>query len=70
MATTDSRADPRQIVADLAEQSRWPIDDVASIYEREFAELEATARVTSFLHIFAVRNVRAILQGGRDSTRP
>jgi len=58
----DKEPDQKRIVAFLAEESRLPIDDVATLYEHERAELAVAARVTSFLHIFAIRNVQEILR--------
>jgi hypothetical protein len=49
------------IVASLAAQFEAPVDDVASLYQSEWAELAAEARVTQYLHIFALRHVRDIL---------
>jgi len=70
MSVHDKEPDQRRIVAFLAEESRWPIDDVATLYEHERAELAVAARVTSFLDIFAIRNVQAILRKrNQESTR-
>ena len=46
----------------LARESDLPIDDLARIYSGELAKLKAGARVSTFLPIFAVRNVRKILR--------
>jgi len=35
---------------------------VQELYEREFADLEATATVRGFLSVLASRNVRAVLR--------
>jgi hypothetical protein len=79
-----SPRDQAQIVAFLASESRQPVADVAKVYEQECAVLVSRARITNFLHIFAIRNVQEILRtqaladGGaegyptdrRGSTRP
>ncbi len=62
MAMQVGTADRGRIVAHLADQAQRPIAEIALLYEQELAELAATARVTSYLHIFAVRNVQASLQ--------
>ena len=49
------------IVAALAAQFEAPVDDVASLYQSQWDELAAEARVTQYLHIFALRHVRDIL---------
>lgn len=54
--------DKKQIVALLAEESDTPIDDVATLYERERTKLAQGARNTTFLHIFAIRNVQEALR--------
>ena len=46
----------------LAEESQVPVNEVARLYEDARAELEAGARVRSFLGIFALRKVRNTLR--------
>ena len=70
MSVQDKEPDPKRIVASLAEESRLPIDEVATLYEHERAELAVAARVTSFLHIFAIRNVQEILRKRTLETNP
>ncbi len=70
MPVLDKVPDQRRIVATLAEESRWPIDDVATLYEHERAELAVAAHVTSFLDIFAIRNVQAILRKRNHENTP
>ena len=52
----------RRIVASLAEDSDVPIADVATLFERERAELAVGASITTFLNIFAIRHVQEILR--------
>jgi hypothetical protein len=54
--------DQKRIVALLAAESQMSIDDMAALYERERAELALGARNTTFLHIFATRNVQEVLR--------
>jgi hypothetical protein len=65
----DKQPDQDRIVASLAAQCHVPVSDVASLYQHERDELASGAKVTRFLHIFAIRNVLAILRkqghGGR-----
>ena len=46
----------------LAAESQVPVNEVAQLYEDARAELEAGARVRSFLDIFALRKVRNTLR--------
>lgn len=54
--------DRQRTVAVLAEEFHAPVDAVAALYERERADLARSARVTIFLHIFAVRKVEDALR--------
>ena len=54
--------DQTRIVALLAKESQQPLADVAALYESERAKLALAAHITKFLHIFAIRNVQAILR--------
>ncbi len=60
-AHQEKQPDQKRIVALLAEESQVPLADVARIYEHERAQLAIGARMTKFLHIFAIRNVQKIL---------
>lgn len=60
-ATADKQLDQTRIVAFLAKESQQPVADIAKLYEHERAELALDAHITKFLHIFAIRNVQAIL---------
>ncbi len=61
-APAGNQTDQTRIVAFLAEESQQPVADVAKLYEHERAALALGARVTNFLHIFAIRNVQKILR--------
>jgi len=61
-APQEKQPDEQRIVALLAEESQVPVADVAKLYEQEHAALAIGARITKFLHIFAIRNVREILR--------
>jgi hypothetical protein len=58
----ENQPDQTRIVAQLAVASQLPVDDVARIYEQERAQLATGAHITTFLHIFAMRNVQEILR--------
>jgi hypothetical protein len=51
----------QRVIKSLAEESQVPVNEVARLYEDARAELEAGARIRSFIGIFALRNVRKIL---------
>lgn len=61
-APHEKQPDQKRIVALLAEESHVPVDDVATLYEHERAELAVDAHITKFLHVFAIRNVQEILR--------
>lgn len=65
MPAPHKNPDHKQIVASLAAEFNAPIDEVATLYEREQAELSAGAKVTTFLHVFATRHVQEILRQRR-----
>lgn len=53
----------------LALESKVSVDEVARLYEDERAQLEAGALITSFLPIFAIRNVRETLRRRSSGTQ-
>lgn len=61
-APHEKQPDQDRIVASLASECHLPIGDMATLYEHEWAELALGAHITTFLHVFATRNVRAILR--------
>lgn len=69
-APHDKPPDQKRIVAFLADESHMPIDELATLYEHERAELALGARITKFLHIFAIRNVQQILRVRRHNQLP
>lgn len=68
-APQSRQADQTRIIESLARESEFPIDEVAHLYEEELAELGMGARITSFLPIFASRNVRETLRKRSSATR-
>lgn len=56
------------IVETLARKTGREAAHVKELYEREFARLEATAKVRSFLSPLAYRNVRTALSNTRNNT--
>ena len=69
MRALQMHPNPEVIVASLAAQFEAPIDDVASLYESEWADLAADAQVTNYLHIFVVRHVQDILRKRTSGNR-
>ena len=67
-APHEKQPDEKRIVATLAAECHVPINEVAILYEHERAELALGARVTKFLHIFAIRNVLEILRARVPAT--
>ena len=60
--TRESNGADRKLFESLARQADVSIDEVARLYVREKAELEARARVKAFLTVLAIRNVHRMLQ--------
>lgn len=60
----EPQLDRKQIEV-LARDSQLPVDEVVTLYEHELAELGQGARVTTYLHLFAIRNVQEILRRRR-----
>jgi Protein of unknown function (DUF3562) len=50
------------IIEALARETGTEPAKVQELYEREYADLEATATVRGFLSVLASRNVRAVLR--------
>jgi hypothetical protein len=64
----DKPADQERIIELLARDSGVPIDEIARLYAKEWAGLEASARIKRFLTVFAIRNVRGLLRQRRITT--
>ena len=58
----DSKSHQQRAIEFLARESQVPIDEVARLYEKEWAELGDGARITGFLAIRTARNVRETLR--------
>ena len=69
-AAQSRKADQTRIIESLARESEFPVDEVTHLYEDELAELGVGARITSFLPIFALRNVREALRKRRAAAHP
>ena len=57
-----SKGSHQRAIEFLAQESQVPMNEVAQLYEDERAELEVGARITGFLTLFAIRNVREMLR--------
>ena len=49
----------------LAAEFHLPVIEVRKAYDRQLARLRVAARVPQFVVLFALRNTRQALQGGR-----
>lgn len=54
----NDRAAPHEALDNLAKEMNLPFADVMNAYETTMAELAAKAKIDTFLHIFAMRNLR------------
>ena len=68
VAKYDTQSPQYPAVEFLAKELHMPVDDVASLYGKELAKLTIGARVTAFLSIFAIRNVRRGLHARKTGT--
>jgi uncharacterized protein DUF3562 len=60
----------QRAIESLAEESQVPVNEIARLYEDARAELEAGARIRSFIGIFALRKVRkTLLERSRGKAR-
>jgi hypothetical protein len=66
VTSTARQLDPAAALTQLAQRSKLPIDDVVRLYELERQKLASDARVTTFLHVFAIRKVQEILSERHD----
>ena len=71
-APNSMQPDQNRIVAFLDDEAHLPVSDVKELYEHERAELAVGAHITTFLPIFAIRNVQEILRrrGLIDQPKP
>lgn len=60
-AQRSNESQRRRICEFLARESRAPIEEVARLYESESARLTLEARMTDYLAIITLRNVRKML---------
>jgi hypothetical protein len=61
----DQEAASNNTIESLAREMNWPVAEVKSIYEGEFARLREGARVHDYLILFASRRTRSVLAHGR-----
>ncbi len=56
----DNHLDHKRVIAFLAKNSTTPIEEITRIYEREWAALEASARLKGYVPTLTFRHVRAL----------
>jgi adenosylcobinamide amidohydrolase len=54
----NDRADPHQAIESFAKEMNLPVNDVVAMYEAAVAELAAKAKIDTYLHIFAMRDLQ------------
>jgi uncharacterized protein DUF3562 len=54
--------DSRNAINELARQTRKPLEEVAAVYERERARLDAQATVKTFVDVLAKRRAQELLR--------
>jgi hypothetical protein len=64
-APPDNPMDHTRVIAFLAMKSTMSIAEVTQMYEREWAGLEATARLQGYVPILTFRHVRELLHKSR-----
>jgi hypothetical protein len=65
MADRRSNVDHDAIITSIAQEVHYPLPIVRRIYQDEFARLQAVARVTDYLVLFASRRTRDRLLSAR-----
>jgi uncharacterized protein DUF3562 len=65
MSDRRSSVDHDAIITSIAEDAHYPVPIVKRIYEDEFARLQAVARVTDYVVLFASRRTRDRLLAAR-----
>jgi len=60
-----SDVDHDAIIASIAQEIHYPVPVVKRVYEDEFARLQAMARVTDYVVLFASRRTRDRLLSAR-----
>ncbi len=57
-----TRPEPDRVVCLLAMEMQVPLGEAVEIYEYEFARLNTNARVTTYISVLALKNVRETLR--------
>ena len=65
MADRRRDVDHDAVIASIAQEVHYPVPIVRRIYEDEFSRLEAVARVTEYVALFASRRTRDRLLSAR-----
>lgn len=58
LTPTSKKRTHQRAIEWLAKEAHLPFDAVARLYDEEWARLEAGARITGFLPVIALRNLR------------
>jgi hypothetical protein len=58
----EQRPDHQRAIEFLAQESHVPIDVVTPLYRAEWAKLAIGARITAYISILTIRNVRRVLR--------
>jgi hypothetical protein len=58
----EERPDHERAIEFLAQESHVPIDVVTPLYQAEWAKLAIGARITAYISILTMRNVRRVLR--------
>ena len=68
MADRRRDADHDAVITSIAQEVHYPVSIVRRIYEDEFSRLEAFARVTDYVALFASRRTRDRLLSARRAS--
>jgi len=66
LTSPDASTDHARVIAFLARKTTMPIDKVTQLYEREWAALEATARLEDYVPSLTFGHVRRLLRKIRN----
>lgn len=63
----NDRSDPQQALESLAKEMNLQVDDVIKLYEESVSKLASRAKIDTYLHVFAMRELHEKLKTRKRS---
>lgn len=63
----NDRSDPKQALESLAKEMNLQVEEVVKLYEESVSELASRAKIDTYLHVFAMRELHDRLKLRRPS---